>query len=221
VRALDQQALNRGFQEANFMQLLGRYLSPFVRRVATTLGIYEIPFESNPLQHTGDDAPRLRALNPVGRVPALVLDNGEVIVDSAAILDYLDREVGPDRALTPASGSARTQVMSLTGLALGGVEKAIAVAYEVRFRPEERRHAPWVERCSEQSSGAYEHLNSLLEDDWLHGSQMTQADLTTAIGWQFMALGMPDLKATINAPRLDGLLERMLEIPAIKDTIPG
>ena len=189
--------------------------------MATTLGIYEIPFESNPMQHTGDDAPRLRALNPVGRVPALVLDDGEIIVDSAAIIDYLDREVGPDRALTPASGTDRTRVMSLTGLSLGAVEKAIAVAYEVRFRPEERRHAPWVERCSEQSRGAYEHLNGLLEGDWLHGSKMTQADLTTAIGWQFLAKGTPDLKATINAPRLDALLERMLEIPAFKATIPS
>ena len=106
------------------MQLLGRYLSPFVRRVATTLGIYEIPFESLPLQHTGDDAPRLRALNPVGRVPALVLDNNEVIVDSAAILDYLDREVGPDRALTPASGPDRNRALSLLGIATGSMEKA-------------------------------------------------------------------------------------------------
>ena len=203
------------------MQLLGRYLSPFVRRVATTLGVYEIAFESNPLQHTGDDAPRLRALNPVGRVPALVLDNGEIIVDSAAILDHLDREVGPARALTPASGSDRTNVMSLTGLAIGGIEKAVAVAYEVRFRPEERRHAPWVERCSEQTRGAYEHLNSLLQGNWLHGDKMTQADLTTAIGWQFMGKATPDLQASINAPRVDALLERMLEIPAFKETIPS
>ena len=203
------------------MQLLGRYLSPFVRRVATTLGIYEIPFESIPLQHTGDEAPRLRALNPVGRVPALVLDNDEVIIDSAAILDYLDREVGPERALTPATGPDRTRVMSLTGLALGGIEKGIAIAYEVRFRPEERRHAPWVERCSEQTRGAYEHLDGLMHGDWLHGDKMTQADLTTAIGWQFIAKATPDLKASINAPRIDSLVERMMEIPAFKETIPG
>ncbi|MFT5448632.1 MAG: glutathione S-transferase [Gammaproteobacteria bacterium] len=202
------------------MQLLGRYLSPFVRRVATTLGMYEIPFESNPLQHTGDDAPRLRALNPVGRVPALVLDNNEIIVDSAAIIDYLDREVGPDRALTPASGSDRTRVMSLTGLALGGIEKGVAVAYEARFRPKEIRHAPWVERCSEQTRGAFEHLDSVLQGDWLNGDKMTQADLTTAIGWQFMAKATPDLKASITAPRIDNLVERMMEMPQFKATVP-
>ena len=137
------------------MQLLGRYLSPFVRRVATTLNLYGIEFENNPLQHTGDDAPKLRALNPVGRVPALVLDDGEIIVDSAVILDYLDREVGAERALTPASGAARTRVMSLTSVATGAAEKAITTVYEYRFRPKEKRHPEWVERCSEQSIGGF------------------------------------------------------------------
>ena len=64
------------------MILLGRYLSPFVRRVAATLELYGLPFENNPLQHTGDDAPKLRELNPVGRVPALILDDERIIVDS-------------------------------------------------------------------------------------------------------------------------------------------
>ena len=83
------------------MKLVGRYLSPFVRRVATTLNLYGMPFEHIPMQHSGDDAPKLRQLNPVGRVPALVLANDRVIIDSAAILDYLDRQAGPERSLTP------------------------------------------------------------------------------------------------------------------------
>ena len=202
------------------MQLLGRYLSPFVRRVATTLAFYEIPFESRPLQHTGDDAPVLRTLNPVGRVPALVLDDGDIIVDSAAILDYLDREVGPERALTPASGADRTRVMNLTGIAIGAIEKAIAVAYEVRFRSEERRHAPWVERCAEQTRGGYTHLEGQLSGDWLHGGAMTQADVTTAVGWQFMVKATPDLAASIEAPRIAALAERMMSYPEFSETAP-
>ena len=202
------------------MQLLGRYLSPFVRRVATTLQFYGIPFESRPLQHTGDDAPALRAINPLGRVPALVLDDGEVLVDSAAILDYLDREAGPERALTPAAGPARTRVMTLTGIATGAIEKAIAVAYEVRFRPEDKRHAPWVDRCADQARGGFTYLDGLLGDHWLHGAEMTQADVTTAIGWQFLGKATPDLKTSIPAPRLDALLDRMMALPAFSSTVP-
>ncbi len=167
------------------MQLIGRYLSPFVRRTAATLGLYGIAFESVGLQHTGDDAPKLRQINPLGRVPALVLDNGDVIVESSVIIDYLDREVGPERSLTPAGGDARTQVLTLTSVATGAVEKAIATVYESRFRPEEKRHAPWVERCTEQAQGGYAHLNEKLTGDWLVGDKMTQADVTTAVCWQF------------------------------------
>ena len=210
------------------MQLLGRYLSPYVRRVATTMNFYGIPFEHRPLQHTGDDAPTLRALNPVGRVPALVLDDGEVIVDSATILDYLDREVGPERALTPASGPERTRVMSLTAIATGAIDKAIAVAYEARFRPEDKRHAPWVERCAEQARGGYGHLEAQLEaqleahpeSGWLHGGAMSQADITAAIGWQFMGIGTPDLQASIDAPRIAALVERLMGEEAFASTMP-
>ena len=202
------------------MQLVGRYLSPFVRRTAVTLGLYGIEFENSPLQHTGDDAPKLRELNPVGRVPALVVSDDEIVVDSATIIDYLDRLVGPDRSLIPVDGPDRTKVMSLTSLATGAVEKAIATAYEIRFRPEEKRHAPWVERCTEQAQGGFRHLESQLEGDWLCGGKMSQADVTSAVCWQFVGIATPKLKADMETPKLDGLVERMMEIPAYADTLP-
>lgn len=203
------------------MQLVGRYLSPFVRRTAVTLTIYGIPFESVALQHTGDDAPRLRALNPLGRVPALVLDDDTVIVDSAAIIDYADREVGPERALTPASGAARTQVMSLTSVAIGAAEKAIATVYEVRFRPEEKRHAPWVDRCAEQSIGGFKYLNDHYQGDWLVDGRMTQADVTTAVAWQFTQIANAKLAASMDLSNLNTLVERMMQVPAFAETHPG
>jgi glutathione S-transferase len=203
------------------MQLLGRYLSPFVRRTAVTLTLYGMPFESLPLQHTGDDAPRLRELNPLGRVPALVLDDDTVIIDSAAIIDFADREVGPERALTPAGGPERTQVMSFTSAAIGAAEKAIATVYEKRFRPEEKRHAPWVERCAEQALGGFGYLNGQYEGDWLVGGRMTQADITTAVAWQFTGIANPKLAASLDAPKLDQLVERMMQVAAFADTHPG
>jgi glutathione S-transferase len=77
---------------------------------------------------------RLRAYNPVGRVPALVLDDGEVLVDSAAILDHLDQAVGPERALLPASGKARRNALQKVVMATGINDKAVAVTYERRHR---------------------------------------------------------------------------------------
>ena len=202
------------------MILIGRYLSPFVRRVATTLELYEMPFEHRPLQHTGDDVPALRQHNPIGRVPALVLDDGNVIVDSAAILDYLDRRMGPERALTPASGPERNRALNLLAIATGALEKAIATIYEVRFRPEERRHAPWVERCAEQARGGFDYLEGQLRGPHFLDRGMSQVDVTVAVGWQFLGLAAKDLRASIAAPSIDSLSERMLELPAFRKTLP-
>lgn len=203
------------------MILIGRMLSPYVRRVATTMNFYGMPFEHRPLQHTGSDVPELRKINPLGRVPALVTDDGQVVVESSAILDYLDREIGPDRALTPQSGKTRTQVMSMLGVATGATDKTISVAYEVRFRPEEKRHPEWVERCEGQAREAIEWLDSQLADDWFIGNKMSQLDVTTAVTWQFMGAATPTLQASIKAPRIEALTKQLMGQEAFSSTVPG
>jgi glutathione S-transferase len=86
------------------MLLIGINRSPFTRRVAITLKIYDIPFEQRPLSGFGNRI-EVRASNPLGRIPALVLDDGETLVDSGAIVDHLDEVYGRDRTLTPAFGT--------------------------------------------------------------------------------------------------------------------
>ena len=88
------------------MILVGQYDSPFVRRIAVALHIYGIAFTRNTLSVFGD-AEAMRRINPLGRIPSLILDDGEVLIDSWAIHDYLDEIVGPARSLTPASGPMR------------------------------------------------------------------------------------------------------------------
>ena len=82
------------------MLLIGVNRSPFTRRVAITLIIYGIPFGSarSPASAT---APMYAAGNPLGRIPALVLDSGETLIDSGAIVDHLDEVYGRDRPLAP------------------------------------------------------------------------------------------------------------------------
>jgi glutathione S-transferase len=113
--------------------LIGHYDSPFVRRVGVSLHILGMPFERQ-LLSVFSNAGELRAYNPVGRVPALVLEDGEVLVDSAAILDHLDEVAGPERALMPASGAARRDAMQKIVLATGINDKAVAITYERRHR---------------------------------------------------------------------------------------
>lgn len=202
------------------MVLIGRYLSPFVRRVAVTLHLYEMPYEHRPLMAFGEDKDHIREHNPVGRVPALRLDDGEVLVDSAVILDYLDQRVGPDRALTPPSGPERWRLLSLLAIAAGATEKAVATVYEVRMRPEEKRHAPWVELCSTQAKDGFEHVDRQFVGPWLRGETMTQLDVSALCCWLFVQTANPGLAERIRCPNLDALAERALEIPAFTRTAP-
>jgi glutathione S-transferase len=87
--------------------LYGRYASPFVRRVAVTLRLYGIDYGHVPLMPFGPDKTELAKFNPIARVPALQLGDGEMLIDSAVILDHLDQVAGLDRSLTPAAGARR------------------------------------------------------------------------------------------------------------------
>ena len=88
------------------MILIGMFDSPFVRRVAISMRLLDIPFEHRNWS-VGKDQTDIRRYNPLGRVPTLVLDEGETLIESSSILDYLDGTVGPDRALLPHGGADR------------------------------------------------------------------------------------------------------------------
>src|ERR1700740_3230651 len=103
------------------MLLIGMYDSPYVRRVAVSLRLLHMGFE-HAAWSVGSDFDRIRAHNPLGRVPTLVLDDGEALIDSSAILDFLDESVGPTRALLPPAGSERRAALYLMALATGAAD---------------------------------------------------------------------------------------------------
>ena len=202
------------------MVLVGRYLSPFTRRVAVTLGLLGIPFESRPItawQHLDE----VRKVNPVGRVPALVLDDGDVLVDSAAILDYLDERVGPERALIPANGMERRLVLRLTVIALGVMEKGAAMRLERVMRPEDKIHRPWIEHNWSQAVSGLEWLNRQITGPWLTGERLTQADVTTVVACDFLRLVDEALFPNGAYSALQRLVEQAAAIPAFARTHPA
>src|SRR6202051_2771126 len=106
------------------MILIGHYDSPFVRRVAIALDLYGLPFEHRPWSTFGD-ADLLASFNPLRRVPTLVLDDDEALIDSVPILDWLDETVGPERALIASGGPQRRAALKICGLATGLADKSV------------------------------------------------------------------------------------------------
>lgn len=172
------------------MILIGMFDSPFVRRVAVSATRLGMPFEHRSWS-VGKDAEAIRAFSPQARVPVLVLDSGETLIESFAILDHLDDLAGPERALLPRGGAERRRALKLVALAMAAVDKGILPVYERIFRPAEKRHAPWVARCEAQAHAAFAELDTvcaaLAPDQWLIGPQPMQPDYTLACASTYLS----------------------------------
>jgi len=201
------------------LTLVGRYRSPFTRRVAISLGVLGIGYEHVPYT-AWSQLEAVRALNPVGRVPALVLDSGEALFDSTAILDYIDQLVGPARALVPASGPERRRVLRVTACALGVLEKVVAALYECTMHPPAKVHAPWVAHNENQARSGLRWLDSIAPSPWLAGDTMTQADITTVVTYDFARIVNAPLIPDGRYPTLDALASTCREHPAFVATRP-
>jgi glutathione S-transferase len=176
------------------MILIGQYDSPFVRRVAIALQHYGFAYEHRPWS-VWADADRLAAYNPLRRVPVVVLDDGEVLVESSAILDALDEMVGPERALLPRTGPARRKGLRFSALATGLADKAVSLFYEGVLREEAVRSRVWVDRCSSQIRDTLDRLEieraAIATDFWL--GSFSHADVALACALRFIGEALPAL----------------------------
>jgi glutathione S-transferase len=200
------------------MLLIGHYDSPFVRRVGISLHLLGLPFERRPLS-VFSNAEALRAYNPVGRVPALVLDGGEVLIDSAAILDHLDEVAGPDQALMPASGKARREALQRVVLATGINDKAIAITYERRNRGE-AADPGWIARCRGQQDAALAALEARFAADPPAGSRLLQPEISVATALGYLRLRQPETLPPGRYPALEVLSARSEAHPAFQACLP-
>lgn len=197
------------------MQLVGRYLSPFVRRVAATLNLYGMEFTSLPLATTTDGA-AIMGYNPVGRVPSLILDDGEVLVDSHAILDHLDELAGA-AALTPPGGAERRLVLRATMLGVGAMEKTVQAYYETARRPEALRWAEGAANLQAQAQGGLAALEAMAGGEFLCLGRLTQADVTAVVALDFAAKVLPAMVQG-RYPGLEALSARLNADPRVGGT---
>jgi len=199
------------------MILVGQYDSPFVRRVAVSLRVLGFAYQHDTRSVFADFA-AMRGVNPLGRIPSLVLDDGETLIDSAAILDWLDQSVGPERALIPAGGPERRRVLHRIALATGAIDKVGAATYERLIRPSATRWPEWIERCRIQGTGAIE---ALAAETWPIDARLDQAQITTACMIRYVRMADPDLIPPGRYPALDALSARLEARPEFAATYPA
>lgn len=190
------------------MILIGQYDSPFVRRVGIALRLYGMAFEHRPWSVFGD-AEQVARHNPLRRVPTLVLDDGEVLIESGAILDHLDELAGPAKALIAQSGPERRAALKVCALATGLADKAVSLFYERALHKETSQ--TWTERCAVQIAGVLDVLEAdraARPTPWWFGDALGHADIAVVCALRFVREAHPGVLQDGRWPALAAHAER-------------
>ena len=199
------------------MILIGQYDSSFVRRVGIALRLYDLPFEHRTWS-VFSDKEKIRPLNPLMRVPTLVLDDEDVLFDSHLIIAHLESIVPPERSLWPATEPDRHRALKVVGLATGLADKGVSLFYETVLHKDVS--PVWVDRCRAQIAGAL----SMLEEDreekqhesWF-GDRIGHADIAVACAIRHVTESLPDVVAMQDYPALRAHCDRLEALPVFRE----
>jgi glutathione S-transferase len=203
------------------MKLIGMLDSPYVRRVAICLKLLGLDFEHRPVS-VFSDFEEFRKLNPVVKAPTLILDDGQSLMDSTLILDYVTAIAGSVVTSTPDHAEDRLRATRLTGLALAACDKTVQIVYERNLRPIEKQHEPWIDRVSAQLLAAYAELEAEVASGTLplDAGRLGQAGVTVAVAWRFTQMMVPKIVVATEYPNLQALSAFAEQQAAFKSTPP-
>ena len=169
------------------MQLYYSLTSPYARKVRVVLAEKQLTGKVELVVADPFTSATLRARNPLAKVPALLFDDGRILVDSPVICAWLD-EVGDGPRLLPEAREARYPVLAREALADGILDAAVGIVLE-RRRPEQERSAHWQARWAEAISATLAHFAAqpLPADD-----APDLGSLTLAIALEYLEFRLPD-----------------------------
>ena len=197
------------------MKLIIATPSPFARKARIALLEKGLPHHvevHNPWQS------RIAA-NPLGKVPALVLDDARVLHDSSVIVEYLDT-LGAAPALIPSDPALRVAHKQIEALADGICDAVVLIVTE-RARPAQQQSPAWIERQAAKIGPALDELERLLggrRHFSAHGLGL--AEIATGCALGYLDLRYPELDWRARRPGLAGLAAALQERPSFAATIP-
>lgn len=200
------------------MILIGSLTSPYVRKIRIVLAEKKIDYDLV-LDSPWAEGNRVATLNPLGKVPVLVLDDDSTLYDSRVIAEYLDM-VAPNSRLLPASGRERISVKRWEALADGVLDAAVAAFLESR-RPDGERSPSWIARQLGKTNLALKAMSEELgEQPWCHGNGLSLADIAVGCALGYVSFRLGDIRWGEEYPNLSQLYEKLMQRPAFADTVP-
>jgi glutathione S-transferase len=200
------------------MKLIGSLTSPYARKIRIVLVEKKIDFDLV-IDSPWVEGNQIAALNPLGKVPVLVLDDESTLFDSRVIAEYLDT-VAPNNRLIPASGRERISVKRWEALADGVLDAAVAAFLESR-RPDGERSPSWIERQRGKVTQALQAMSDDLADQpWCHGNGLSLADIAVGCALGYVSFRLGDIRWGDRYPNLAQLYEKLMQRPAFAETVP-
>jgi len=201
------------------MKLLGSVPSPYTRKVRIVLAEKKIDCDFEVADVNPAENP-VNAVNPLGKVPTLQLDDGTALFDSRVIVEFLD-SVSPIARLIPDDNRERVAVRRWEALADGCLDAGLLVRYE-SMRPKKEQSDAWSSKQTGKLKRSLAAIaNDLGERAWCHGDRYTLADIAVAccLGWvEFRKPAGIDYRSEY--PALARFYDKLMERPAFADTAP-
>ncbi len=201
------------------MKLIGSLASPYVRKVRVVLAEKKLDYQIQ-LENVWSADTSIHLVNPLGKVPCLVMEDGYVMVDSRVIVEYLDT-LTPVCKLLPPNGRERADVKNWEALADGVIDAGVAVRLERTQRPPELQSAPYIDRhLAKVARGLASLSNRVADSPWCTGLHYSLADVAVGcmLGW--LDFRFPEIDWRTPHPNLARLYDRLHERPSFRDTVP-
>jgi glutathione S-transferase len=201
------------------MKIIGSLTSPYVRKVRIVFLEKKVDIDLA-LENVWAEDTKIAVNNPLGKIPCLVLDDGENIYDSRVIAEYADT-LSPVSQLIPSNSRERATVKTWEALADGIVDASILARLEASWRPSEQQSPAWISRQMSKIGISLRQMSEQLSDNhWCHGKQITLADIAVGCALGYLLLRFPAITWQAQYPNLDALYQRLMERPSFADTSP-
>ena len=200
------------------MKLIGSLASPYTRKVRIVLAEKKIDYDFEIDDPWKADA-KAAKLNPLGKVPALLLDDGRTLFDSRVIVGFLDN-ASPISRLVPAENRERVEARRWEALADGVLDAGVLARLENQ-REAKLRSAPWIERQMGKVRAGLAAMDSELGDKpWCVGNGYTLADIAlgVCIGW--LDFRYPKMDWRKDQANLARAFAKLSERQSFSDTLP-
>jgi glutathione S-transferase len=201
------------------MKLIGSLTSPYVRKVRIVFLEKKVDVDLE-LENVWAADTKIAHNNPLGKIPCLILDDGEAIYDSRVIAEYADT-LSPVGKLIPTGSRERASVKTWEALADGVDDAGILARLEATFHPPEQQSSEWLERQMGKIDAALAQMSDELgENAWCHGNQMTLADIAVGCALGYMLFRFPNVAWQAQYPNLDALYKKLMQRPSFAETAP-